>query len=182
MTSCDYSSDGNYFCCTVDIVNTVYIYDARTQSLLHTLKMDSTPTTVEFSPNSQRVAIGTIRGKIIVWDVMSQTSTIQCHDHTNAVSCVSFDSEERILASCSWDKSIRMIDVSTGEYRSKGTVVEPFVIAHHGSVSSIRIFNSSELMVSGGYDKRIMIWNINQKMAKIPIKGHQDWVTVSTSQ
>ena len=35
------------------------------------------------------------------------------------------------------------------------------------------------MMVSGGYDKRIMLWNINQKMAKIPLKGHQDWVTVS---
>ena len=38
----------------------------------------------------------------------------------------------------------------------------------------IEILNLSE----GGYDKRIMIWNINEKMAKIPIKGHQDWVTV----
>jgi len=77
---------------------------------------------------------------------------------------------------CSWDKSIRMLDVSTGEYRTRGTVVEPFVIAHHGSVSSIRIFNSSQMMISGGFDKRIMIWNINDKMAKIPLKGHQDWV------
>ena len=59
----------------------------------------------------------------------------------------------------------------------RGTVIEPFVIAHHGSVSSIRIFNSSEMMISGGYDKRIVLWNINQKMAKIPIRGHQDWVT-----
>ena len=32
-------------------------------------------------------------------------------------------------------------------------------------------------MISGGYDKRIVLWNINQKMAKIPIRGHQDWVT-----
>jgi len=178
VTSCDYSPNGNYFCCTVDITNDANIYDARTYNLLHTIQLDSTPTTIEFSPNSQRVAIGTIRGKVIIWDVISKTTTIQSHDHTNAVSCVTFDKDERILASSSWDKSIRMLDVSTGEYRTKGTVVaEPFVIAHHGSVSSIRIFNSSEMMVSGGYDKRIMIWNINHNMAKIPIKGHQDWVT-----
>ena len=31
-----------------------------------------------------------------------------------------------------------MIDVSTGEYRSKGTVSDHFITAHHGAVSSIR--------------------------------------------
>ena len=60
----------------------------------------------------------------------------------------------------------RMTDVSTGEYRSKGTITDQFVIAHHGAVSSIRIFSASQLMVSGGYDKRVMIWNINDQLAK----------------
>ena len=59
-----------------------------------------------------------------------------------------------------------MTDVSTGEYRSKGTITDQFVIAHHGAVSSIRIFSASQLMVSGGYDKRVMIWNINDQLAK----------------
>ena len=65
--------------------------------MIDTIDLDSTPTTIEFSPNSERVAIGTIRGKVIVWDVISKTTTIQCHDHTNAISCVTFDQEERIL-------------------------------------------------------------------------------------
>ena len=56
----------------------------------------------------------------MVWDLLSKTTTVKCHDHTNAVSCVTFDKEERILASCSWDKSIRMMDISTGEFRGKG--------------------------------------------------------------
>ena len=42
-----------------------------------------------------------------------------------------------------------MTDVSTGEYRSKGTIAPEFVIAHHGAVSSIRIFSASQLMISG---------------------------------
>ena len=32
-------------------------------------------------------------------------------------------------------------------------------------------------MVSGGFDKRVMVWNINDQLAKIPLRGHQDWVT-----
>ena len=74
-------------------------------------------------------------------------------------------------------QSPSILRVFTLFFYFRGTVIEPFVIAHHGSVSSIRIFNSSEMMISGGYDKRIVLWNINQKMAKIPIRGHQDWVT-----
>ena len=49
VTSCDYSLNGNYFACTVDIANTAFIYDARTQNLLHSIKLESTPTTIEFS-------------------------------------------------------------------------------------------------------------------------------------
>ena len=30
--------------------------------------------------------------------------TIKLHDHTNAISCVTFDHAERILATASWDK------------------------------------------------------------------------------
>jgi WD40 repeat protein len=177
VTSCDFSSNGLYFACTVDILNVAHIYDSRTNEVLDTVKLDSTPTSIEFSPNSERIAIGTIRGKVIVYDMVGKKMTIQRQDHTNAVSCVTFDHAERILATASWDKSIRMTDVSTGEYRSKGTITDQFVIAHHGAVSSIRIFSASQLMVSGGYDKRVMIWNINDQLAKIPLRGHQDWVT-----
>lgn len=177
VTSCDFSSNGLYIACTVDISNMALIYDSRTYTLLQSIELDSTPTSIEFSPNSERVAIGTIQGKVIVYDLVGKQVTIKLHDHTNAISCVTFDHAERILATASWDKSIRMTDVSTGEYRSKGTITDQFVIAHHGAVSSLRIFSASQLMVSGGFDKRVMVWNINDQLAKIPLRGHQDWVT-----
>ena len=103
-----------------------------TVSDLSLVKLDSTPTSIEFSPNSERIAIGTIRGKVIVYDMVGKKMTIQRQvqgstdkppnfpsiksssasgepfkDHTNAVSCVTFDHAERILATASWDKSIR---------------------------------------------------------------------------
>ena len=41
------------------------------------VKLDSTPTSIEFSPNSERIAIGTIRGKVIVYDMVGKKMTIQ---------------------------------------------------------------------------------------------------------
>jgi len=177
VTSCDFSQNGLYYACTVDISNECLVYDTRNHEIVQRIKLESTPTSVEFSPNSERIAIGTIRGVVIVFDLIGKKVTIKLHDHTNAISSLTFDHAERILATASWDKSIRMTDVSTGEYRSKGTIAPEFVIAHHGAVSSIRIFSASQLMISGGYDKRVMIWNINDQLAKIPLRGHQDWVT-----
>ena len=41
------------------------------------VKLESTPTSIEFSPNSERIAIGTIRGKVIVYDMVGKKMTIQ---------------------------------------------------------------------------------------------------------
>ena len=68
-----------------------HIYDSRTNEVLDTgknftyltsfdhfsVKLDSTPTSIEFSPNSERIAIGTIRGKVIVYDMVGKKMTIQ---------------------------------------------------------------------------------------------------------
>ena len=81
------------------------------------IKLDSTPTSIEFSPNSERVAIGTIQGKVIVYDMVGKQVTIKLHDHTNAISCVTFDHAERILATASWDKlGISLQDVFEFDY------------------------------------------------------------------
>ena len=77
-----------------DILNVALIYDSRTNEVLDTgkvrsvwphltpfdlcsVKLDSTPTSIEFSPNSERIAIGTIRGKVIVYDMVGKKMTIQ---------------------------------------------------------------------------------------------------------
>ena len=31
-------------------------------------------------------------------------------------------------------------------------------------------------MVSGGFDKRVMLWSLDHEMSQIPLQGHQDWV------
>ena len=56
------------------------------------VKLDSTPTSIEFSPNSERIAIGTIRGKVIVYDMVGKKMTIQRQvqgstDHPSVYHC-----------------------------------------------------------------------------------------------
>ena len=61
LTSCDYSNNSRYYAVTQDIKNEAIIYDARTDNKFDTIQLDSTPTCLEFSPNSQRIAIGTLQ-------------------------------------------------------------------------------------------------------------------------
>jgi len=176
LTSCDYSNNSRYYAVTQDIKNEAIIYDARTDNKFDTIKLNSTPTCLEFSPNSQRIAIGTLQGEVVIWDIKARKFTLKFHEHSNAVSSICFDKDERMLVSGSWDKSIRMMDISTGNYRRKGTLREQFAIAHHGSVASVRIYSRGQHMVSGGFDKRVMLWNLDHEMSQIPLQGHQDWV------
>ena len=86
------------------LLSSVFNNDASNRKTLANPRLDSTPTSIEFSPNSERVAIGTIQGKVMVYDMLGKQVTIKLHDHTNAISCVTFDHAERILATASWDK------------------------------------------------------------------------------
>ena len=52
VTSCDFSQNGLYYACTVDISNECLVYDTRNHEIVQRIKLESTPTSVEFSPNS----------------------------------------------------------------------------------------------------------------------------------
>ena len=41
VTSCDFSSNGLYIACTVDISNMAMIYDSRTYELVQSIQLDS---------------------------------------------------------------------------------------------------------------------------------------------
>ncbi|MDM8515523.1 protein kinase [Desulfobacterales bacterium HSG16] len=89
--------------------------------------------------------------------------------HTSYVESVSFSPDGRLLASGSWDNTIRLWNMKTG--RLVNTLKW-----HMSHVESVAFSPDGRFMASGSRDNTIIIWNAKSfRLLKI-LKGHEDSV------
>ncbi len=83
-----------------------------------------------------------------------------------------------MIVTGSWDKTLQIYDIATGAYRKNG----PFILSkgHEGSVSCCAISKDGQLCVSGGYDGRLVLWEMVAEeitiTPKLILRGHTGWV------
>ncbi|WVQ85681.1 hypothetical protein IAT38_007847 [Cryptococcus sp. DSM 104549] len=111
-------------------------------------------------------------GKICLWDVEGGSGEPEkvVHAHTDSVLCVR--ANERHVASCSKDKTIRLFDVHTLE--------ELLVIGgasagnderlHRGAVNAVAL--SKDFIISASGDKSLRVWSITNGDLLACIEGH----------
>ena len=69
------------------------------------------------------------------------------------VTCVSFKPDDpNILVSCSWDKTIKTWDITSGSCLSTLT-------GHQSRVTSVHFSPDGKRLVSGSWDKTVMVWD-----------------------
>ena len=73
--------------------------------------------------------------------------------HQDAVSSLNFSPDGKTLASGSWDKSVKLWDVSTG--RELETLN-----GHQGAVFSVSFSPDGKILASGSQDKSVKLWNV----------------------
>uniref|UniRef100_A0A8V1A517 Uncharacterized protein n=1 Tax=Gallus gallus TaxID=9031 RepID=A0A8V1A517_CHICK len=100
--------------------------------------------------------------------VARSTSITIKEGHSNAISDCCFTSDGRYLCTASWDKSLKIWDIKTGEFQSRGPVT--LSQGHEGSVSSCCFSQDASLVVSGGYDNAIAIWETDAAYKKLSLK------------
>lgn len=66
-----------------------------------------------------------------------------CRAHTNAISNCCFTFSGHFLCTSSWDKTLKIWNVHTGEFRNRGACVT-LMQGHEGSVSSCHFARDSE--------------------------------------
>src|SRR3990167_7613569 len=92
-------------------------------------------------------------GVSILWDVETQQARSVLQGHSNYVFCVSFNPMGNIIASGSFDESIKLWDVRSG---SSCISTLP---AHSDPVCSIDWNKDGTLLASASYDGNLRLWS-----------------------
>mmetsp|Transcript_67325 Transcript_67325/g.208276 ORF Transcript_67325/g.208276 Transcript_67325/m.208276 type:complete len:319 (+) Transcript_67325:3-959(+) len=132
------------------------------------------------SENPDMIVSSSRDKSIMVWDLKRGEDNYgvpkrRLTGHSHFVSDVVISSDGQFALSGSWDKTLRLWDINSGE------CVRRFV-DHTGDVLSVAFSTDNRQIVSGSRDKTIKLWN-TLGQCKFTIdddsnrKGHSDWVS-----
>ena len=113
LNSVTFSPDGNRLASASDD-QTVKVWDATSGQEILTLKGHTGPVnSVAFSPDGKRLASASgYENMVKVWDATSGQETLNLKGHTGHVTSVAFSPDGNRLASASFDKTVKVWDVT----------------------------------------------------------------------
>jgi len=89
--------------------------------------------------------------------------------HSGLVSSVAISPDGNTLVSGSWDNTIKIWNLRTGQLRSTLT-------GHSGQVESLAISPDGNTLVSGSWDNTIKIWNLRTGQLRSTLTGYSGYV------
>jgi ribosome assembly protein 4 len=122
-------------------------------------------------PSSERIITGSDDFTMFLWDPASGSNKpiARMTGHQALVTQVIFSPDARWIASCSFDKSVKLWNASTGAF------VASFR-GHVGPVYQISFSADSRFLVSASKDATVKIWSVREKQLHSELAGHRDEV------
>jgi WD40 repeat protein len=149
-----YSPDSSKLVTGGDRENFVKIWDAQTGELLNILKHDSPVCSFVWTSDGKKLISGSF-GLIEVFDTATwqQIAILQGHTHSRAVNSISLSSNNRLLASASFDKTARLWNLDTN------LPVGP-PLQHERDLRSASLSRDSKVLVTACENKNAYAWDV----------------------
>jgi WD40 repeat protein len=129
------------------------IWDAKTGELITTLKHDLVVCSLAWTSDGKKLISASL-GPIMIFDAVTWQQIATLEGHTNYVNAISLSRNNRLLASASWDKTVRLWNLDTN------LPVGP-PLQHKDMVDCAVFSANGRVLVTGSYDKNAYAWDIH---------------------
>ena len=151
---------------TVGADGFLFVSNLATNTLLHTINYGTWLWTIDFHPDGDMLATGSIDGRIVLWDLDSG-DPISGFDatHDDAVTKIDFNTDGTQLVSASLDGTARVWDVATGD---ELLVLE----GHEEGLSTATYSPDSTLIATASGDMTVRVWDAETGDPLHELTGH----------
>jgi WD40 repeat protein len=155
--------------------NAVKIWDAKTGELLNTLEHSSMVRSLAWTSDGKKLISGSL-GPIRIFDTATwkQIAILQNDvedDDTHFVNGISLSSNNRLLASASWDKTARLWNLDTN------LQVGP-PLKHKNYLNSVSLSRDGKVLATACQDENAYVWDVH---AILKEAGLEDLLSISTN-
>ncbi|EMR09696.1 guanine nucleotide-binding protein subunit beta-like protein [Pneumocystis murina B123] len=133
-------------------------------------------TAIVSSSENPNMIVSASRDKtIIVWQLLENGTfgipRKALRGHSHFIQDLAISSDGQYVLSASWDKTLRLWDLNTGQTTRR-------FVGHTSDVLSVSFSMDNRQIVSGSRDKTIKLWNtLGDCKMTIQEGGHSDWVS-----
>ncbi|RZM06540.1 MAG: hypothetical protein EOO88_53235, partial [Pedobacter sp.] len=132
-------------------------------------KPKSVPRELEVSHNDSEMTSGIVKIDSNFLQNFIYPASATLEGHTRGVWTVAISNDNSFLASGSWDKTIKIWNVSSGKCTAT-------LEGHSDNVLSIVVSNDNSFLASGSWDKTIKIWNVSSSKCTATLEGHTNLI------
>lgn len=141
----------------VSSTNTVSLWNINTGNFLHRLTEINAHGLI-FSPDGNLIAGGcSYRDAVVLFDFNSGKQLKMFEEennyHNSEITCIAFSSDSKLLASASYDLTIRLWDIETGKQIK-------LIEGHTSTIFNISFIDRDRTLVSISADRTIKFWKI----------------------
>lgn len=150
------------------ISSEIRLWNSRTGNLIHVLKCKNC-TTVAFSPDCSRLASGSSKKTITIWNCHSGAPLRTLVGHVSSVVALTFSPDGTTLASGSSDRTVRLWNSQTG------TLLKTLAL-HTASVNAVAFSPDGITLASGSQNSVIWLWNSRTGKPLQELQSHRHHV------
>ena len=129
--------------------STVILWSLADGRARQVLRFHAGQVTAVAALSNDRFASAGEDGRIAIWQAGRETPAAVLEGHTAPVAALSWSPEQGVLASASWDSTVRLWTLETGQSRT--------LSGHTGNVNAVA-FRSDGSVVSASYDAAVRLW------------------------